>query len=181
MNPSGSFSSDPFDSSPPGDDGAAHVAATERADSLSLDDDDKKITILSANGEKIEIESKFAFISNLLKQTFSSGSFDDSDPLRFNNISTSTWQNVVTYMRHHKGTDPAFRKDHPPSTRHPWSRHDRWNKVYIDRIGEDRQKLFELISAANFLHIDSLLHLGCAKVASLIKGQPLDRIEDILS
>lgn len=29
--------------------------------------------------------------------------------------------------------------------------------------------------------IKSLLHLGCAKVASLIKGQPLEKIKDILS
>jgi len=31
------------------------------------------------------------------------------------------------------------------------------------------------------MDIKSLLHLGCAKVASLIKGQPLEKIKDILS
>ena len=31
------------------------------------------------------------------------------------------------------------------------------------------------------MDIKSLLHLGCAKVASLIKGQPLEKIKDILA
>ena len=31
------------------------------------------------------------------------------------------------------------------------------------------------------MYIKSLLHLGCAKVASLIKGQPLEKIKDILA
>ena len=41
--------------------------------------------------------------------------------------------------------------------------------------------LYDLILAANYMDIKSLLHLGCACVASLIKGQPLDKIKDILS
>jgi S-phase kinase-associated protein 1 len=52
---------------------------------------------------------------------------------------------------------------------------------FIDTIGESRQDLYDLILAANYLEIKALLHLGCAKVASLIKGQPLEKIKDILS
>ena len=36
------------------------------------------------------------------------------------------------------------------------------------------------MQAANYMDIRSLLHLGCAKVASLIKGQPLEKIKGIL-
>lgn len=35
--------------------------------------------------------------------------------------------------------------------------------------------------AANYMDIKSLLHLGCSKVASLIKGQPLESIKAILA
>lgn len=51
---------------------------------------------------------------------------------------------------------------------------------FIDKIGETRQQLYDLILAANYMDIKSLLHLGCAKVASLIKGQPLEKIKEIL-
>jgi hypothetical protein len=38
----------------------------------------------------------------------------------------------------------------------------------------------DVTQAANYMDIRSLLHLGCAKVASLIKGQPLEKIKEIL-
>ena len=58
---------------------------------------------------------------------------------------------------------------------------DAWDAEYIDKVGDDRQSLYDLILASNYMDIKSLLHLGCAKVASLIKGQPLEKIKDILS
>lgn len=50
-----------------------------------------------------------------------------------------------------------------------------------EALRQNRQALYDLILAANYMDIQSLLHLGCAKVASLIKGQPLEKIKDILS
>jgi hypothetical protein len=75
---------------------------------------------------------------------------------------------------------------------------DEWDAIYIDKIGDNRQQLYDVILAANYMDVKSLLHLGCAKVASLIKGQsaihgahthaelhrtgqPLDKIKEILS
>jgi len=58
---------------------------------------------------------------------------------------------------------------------------DKWDAEFIDNIGINRQQLYDLILAANYMDVKSLLHLGCAKVASLIKGQPLEKIKDILA
>jgi len=57
----------------------------------------------------------------------------------------------------------------------------KWDAEFIDKVGENRQLLYDLILAANYLDIKSLLHLGCAKVGSLIKGQPLENLKNILS
>merc|ERR1712034_309356 len=43
-----------------------------------------------------------------------------------------------------------------------------------------KQELFEIILAVNYLNIKSLLHLGCAKIATVIKGQGPDIIKRIL-
>jgi S-phase kinase-associated protein 1 len=43
-------------------------------------------------------------------------------------------------------------------------------------IGEDKEKLFKLILAANYLDIKSLLDLCCAKVATMIKGKNPEEI-----
>ena len=40
----------------------------------------------------------------------------------------------------------------------------------------DQEVLFELIMAANFMDIKSLLELACAKVASMIKGKTIPDI-----
>ena len=87
---------------------------------------------------------------------------------------------VVEYMNQHKGVQP-------PIVEKPlWSKvmadvcSDPWDAAFIDRVDEVRQTLYDLILAANYMDVKSLLHLGCAKVASLIKGQPLEKIKDIL-
>jgi len=77
---------------------------------------------------------------------------------------------------------------------------DEWDATFIDRIGMDRPQLFKLCNAASFMDIKSLVHLACAKIATMIKGtaalaqmmrpfadrwygctgQPLSAIQDIL-
>lgn len=38
--------------------------------------------------------------------------------------------------------------------------------------------IFEITLAANFLEITSLMHLGCAKIGSLIKGKSIDELRE---
>jgi S-phase kinase-associated protein 1 len=56
---------------------------------------------------------------------------------------------------------------------------DPWDVDYINKFSN--KELYEVISHANNMDISGLLHLGCAKVASMIKGQPLEKIRDILA
>ena len=42
--------------------------------------------------------------------------------------------------------------------------------MYADYIDKADETVFEIILAANFLEIEELVGLGCAKVASKIKG-----------
>lgn len=122
-------------------------------------------------------------------------------------VHSSTLKEVVAYMNRHKGTEPPIvekplrskvclahvfvlqvfltvstccwpglglqeMKDVCKNTA---------DAEWIDALGDNRQALYDLILAANYMDIKALLHLGCAKVASLIKGQPLEKIKGILS
>lgn len=49
-----------------------------------------------------------------------------------------------------------------------------------DISADGKHELFAIILAANYLDIKSLLHLGCAKVATVIKGQGPAEIKQIL-
>lgn len=88
---------------------------------------------------------------------------------------------IVAYMTHHRGVEPPIVEKPLRSKVMKDVCKDPFDADFIDRIGDNRQALYDLILAANYMDIKSLLHLGCAKVASLIKGQPLEKIKDILS
>ena len=56
-----------------------------------------------------------------------------------------------------------------------------WFANYIDTVGEDKKQLYALVMAAHYMEISSLVHLGCAKIASFLKDQPTEKIKSILS
>jgi S-phase kinase-associated protein 1 len=146
---------------------------------LSLDDEGGSIKLISKDEEAIDIEKKFAFISKLVKTSLESDTSSTEVPIP--GVAAEILQLVCDYMNHHKGVEPAIIEKPLRSKLMKDVCKDPWDADYIDKIGDERQKLYDLILAANYMDIKSLLHLGCAKVASLIKGQPLDKIRDILA
>lgn len=125
------------------------------------------------------VERKHAYISTLVKTSL------DTDPsateVPIPSVTCAILAEVLSYMNHHKGVEPPIVEKPLRSTVMSDVCKDKWDAAFIDRIGENRQALYDLMLAANYMDIKSLLHLGCAKVGSLIKGQPLEKIKDILS
>ena len=48
------------------------------------------------------------------------------------------------------------------------------------KIREDKTRLYEFILASNYFDCHKALHTACANVATLIKGQPLEKVKNIL-
>eukprot|EP00485_Elphidium_margaritaceum_P024938 CAMPEP_0202713614 /NCGR_PEP_ID=MMETSP1385-20130828/56937_1 /ASSEMBLY_ACC=CAM_ASM_000861 /TAXON_ID=933848 /ORGANISM="Elphidium margaritaceum" /LENGTH=341 /DNA_ID=CAMNT_0049374025 /DNA_START=37 /DNA_END=1062 /DNA_ORIENTATION=- len=104
-------------------------------------------------------------------------SFVDHGQIDIDQVPPATMHHVLRYLGHHKGQEP----DPLPSPIH--SVHmsqvcsDKWDAAFIDAF--DKKTVFAVILAVNYLNIKSLLHLGCAKIASLIKQldqREIDRI-----
>jgi hypothetical protein len=146
---------------------------------LSLDDVTGSLKVVSKDKKEYDIERKHAFISTLIKTSL------DTDPsateVPIPGVASGILVEVIAYMNHHKGVEPPIIEKPLRSKVMKDVCKDPFDADFIDRIGENRQALYDLILAANYMDIKSLLHLGCAKVASLIKGQPLEKIKDILS
>jgi hypothetical protein len=88
---------------------------------------------------------------------------------------------IVEYMDHHRGVEAPL-IERPIRSRFMIEMcKDPWDAKFIDRVGEDRQHLFDLYLAANYMDMKRLLYICAAKIATLIKGQPLDRIEELLA
>merc|ERR1711964_752089 len=124
----------------------------------------------------------------------------------FKDISGPTLELIVEYLKHHKGKVPAeIAKPIKSNIMSKIGLEDAWDAWFINRIGlygytspgrkydpknidqtqcdtspEGKNAIFDLILAVNYLDIKSLLHLGCAKIATLIKGKTPEETKKIL-
>jgi len=124
------------------------------------------------------VDRKIALISSLIKTAVESD--PDAKEVAIPAVASDIMELVISYMKHHNGSEPPIIEKPLRSKVMKEVCKDPFDATFIDDIGENRQQLYDLILAANYMHVNSLLHLGCAKVASLIKGQPLEKIKDIL-
>merc|ERR1719361_2377047 len=76
---------------------------------------------------------------------------------------------VVRYLTYHKGKVPAEITKPIRSVKMEKIVEDEWDAKFINAL--PKKTIFQVILAANYMDIKSLLHLGCAKIATLIKGK----------
>merc|ERR1712098_504531 len=112
-------------------------------------------------------------------------------------VDAETFDLCRQYLEHHKGKKPADIEKPIRSTAMKLIVEDDWDADFINRIGEcpsgadpqqphgaptaaGKAQIFKVILAANYLGIKSFLHLGCAKIAALIKGKSPEEIKRIL-
>jgi len=160
---------------------ATPTPAPAPAAAKGLDDDKdsgKPLKLSSKDKKEFVVERKFAFISTLVKTSLEND--DKAEEVPIPGVTGAILELVVNYMKEHKGVEPPIIEKPLRSKVMKDVCPHKWDAEYIDKIGDTRQQLYDLILAANYMDIKSLLHLGCAKVASLIKGQPLEKIKEIL-
>jgi S-phase kinase-associated protein 1 len=146
-----------------------------------LDDDvsmGKPLKLSSKDKREFVVERKHAFISTLVKTSLEND--DKAEEVPIPGVTGAILELVVNYMKEHKGVEPPIIEKPLRSKVMKDVCPHKWDAEYVDKIGDTRQQLYDLILAANYMDIKSLLHLGCAKVASLIKGEPLEKIKQIL-
>lgn len=131
----------------------------------------EKIKLKSAQGELFEVEREVAEMSSLLKNVLDDTGAAEEIPLP--NVKSAILKEVISYCEHHR-TQPAEEIQKPlksPNLKDCGV--SEWDDQFVDK---DQETLFELILAANYLDIKSLLDLTCAKVASMIKGKTPEQI-----
>ena len=136
-----------------------------------------KLVLVSSDNQKIEIDSKSAQKSHLLKGLMTD--FNSSqEPIPIPDIKADILNKVVEYLTYYKGKNP---KDIPkPMPSDNLSEIiDEWDVKFINGIELD--SVFDLINAANYMDIPSLLDLSCAKIASLLKGKTAQEIRTMFN
>merc|ERR1719430_2096112 len=151
------------------------------ADGLGLEAelDDTLLLISSddANGEKFEIDRESAMMCNLVKSIIEGDS--DAKMIEIKKVSSDILKLIVDYLLHHKGKVPADIAKPIRSVKMEKIVEDEWDATFIN--GQSKRNIFQIILGANYMDIKSLLHLGCAKIATMIKGKSPEEIKKILS
>lgn len=154
------------------------MAAT--ADSLDAPEVDSVITLKANDGfNKYSVLKSHARISVLLRVSM------ESDPAATElnlNVAPEVLGLICDYMTMHAGTEavpiqkPLRDKDLTKVCKDP--RDAEWiNNVWQYRT---RAFFYDLLKAANYMDIKGLLNLCCAKVGSVAKGEPVEKIPDLL-
>ncbi|XP_057500134.1 SKP1-like protein 1B [Actinidia eriantha] len=124
----------------------------------------KTIVLKSSDGETFEVEEAVAVESQTIKHMIEDNCANTSIPLP--NVTSKILAKVIEYCKRH--VDPPKSDDKSPE--------DDLKKFDDEFVKVDQATLFDLILAANYLNIKSLLDLTCQTVADMIKGKTPEEI-----
>ena len=152
-------------------------------DSLSLDDssmiENEVIALISSQGTRFELTRKQALLSKLIETALSNDTKTMEIPVSnmYRDVHISK---MVEFLKHHDGEAPAI-PEQPLRSKKMSEVTTEWCANFVDQIGKNRDLIYKVIDIASYFDIPSLLHICCAKVASLIKGEKLENIKAILT
>ncbi|KAF8012687.1 hypothetical protein BT93_I0753 [Corymbia citriodora subsp. variegata] len=129
----------------------------------------RKITLKSSDGESFEVEQSVAVESQTIKHMIEDDCADNAIPLP--NVTSKILAKVIEYCKKHVESAKAEDRVNDDDLK-------AWDTEFV-KI--DQATMFDLILAANYLNIKSLLDLTCQTVADMIKGKTPEEIRKIFN
>ena len=137
---------------------------------------DKTLVLVSKEGKEFTVSPECASLSGLIKTLMEE--CDDQERVTKHHlprVPTAILEMVVKFWQ--------FHQEKPLNTiEKPLTSADMKQVVnderYADFIDVEQDILFRVVEAANYLNIPPLLDLGCAKIASMIKGKTTEQIRE---
>ncbi|BFG21269.1 hypothetical protein CerSpe_075430 [Prunus speciosa] len=130
-------------------------------------DEMKKITLKSDNNQTFEVEVAVAMQSQTIKHMVEDDCVDDVIPLP--NVTSSVLAKVIEYCKKHHEEDADVKNKETLKS---------WDTEFVK---VDMYELFDLILAANYLDIKSLLYLTFQTAADMIKDKTPEEIRVIFN
>jgi hypothetical protein len=155
--------------------------------------DDNIILIAEASGDARDTTQPSMFVVTRREASISQVIRDmmGNDPhqvqFRLQGVKSDELAAIVEYMRHHNGQDAAPVPEPLTSTEMKDVCADAWDAAFIDKYGcaknrsekQSNAVFYRICLASNRLQMNVLRQLCMAKMASLIKGKPIDQVVSI--
>ncbi|GJM87892.1 hypothetical protein PR202_ga03891 [Eleusine coracana subsp. coracana] len=126
------------------------------------------IMLKSSDGEEFEIEEAVAMESQTIKHMIEDDCTDNGIPLP--NVTATILSKVIEYRKKHVEAGNSSVADNKDLKA--------WDAGFVQ---VDQHTLFDLILAANYLNVKSLLDLTCQTVADMMKGKSPEEIRKMFN
>ena len=130
-----------------------------------------EIKIITKEGKEFTLSKKSCELSELLKSAINDYPTETSYPL--NELDEKNAELIKEFLSHFNGEAPK-EIEKPIQSNEMKNLTDEWSSNFIDKI--PLEDLTNLTVAANYMGINSLLDLCCAKVATMCKDKNEDEI-----
>lgn len=135
------------------------------------------VLIPGGSDDKIEVDRAAAMMSHLIKDMLEEDDDEDLPEIPLPNVQRETLLEVVKFCVYHVD-NPMNKLCRPLKSTDMVDIVGEWDARFIDM---EQNLLFNVILAANYLHLPDLLDLGCAKIASMIKSKSPDEIKELFN
>jgi len=138
-----------------------------------------KVNLVSQEGDKFEVKKGAAAMSELVKTMLIDGDDEDEDEdeneqdIPLPNVKSAVLAKVIEFCNYHVTNGPMKEIEKPLKSANMAECVSEWDANFV---AIKQEMLFELILAANYMDIQPLLDLACAKVASILKGKTPEEI-----
>ena len=138
---------------------------------LKKEEESNEIKIIVKEGKEIALTKKASELSELLKGALNEYPKETSFPL--NELDEKNGLLIQEYLTHYNGESPK-EIENPIASNEMKNLTDESSSTFIDKLS--LEDITNLTVAANYMGINSLLDLCCAKVATLCKDKNEDEI-----
>ena len=138
-----------------------------------VEDVSRTIKLKSSDGEMLEIKDKYLKRVKYFEERKENLNLDEE--ITLNEIDSKTLNKIIEFLMHYETEDP---KKIP----RPLPGHDlktflpKWDYNYISQIS--LEEAITLVNAANYLNIDELVNLACAKIGVELINCPIEEARE---
>jgi S-phase kinase-associated protein 1 len=135
------------------------------------------VTILTSDRERFSVSAEVCQCMLLLKE-----GLDLEQDVVLSRINATTFQSILHFAHMYQTYPFTITKPMSPElfqTTVPSVYHDFLN-LFFEKDGRPHPSLFTLMSAANFLMVQPLVDLTCAKLATLLQCKTADEVRSLL-
>ena len=125
------------------------------------------ITLITSDSVKVEVDSRISNLSGLIKDILEDSGTSEELPLP--RISKQMLDILLEFTYHHNFNLPSSIPRPLNKTNFSEIIEDPWDVEFINRFSQE--ELNHLLVAADFMNFKPVLDLGCAFIASKLKGK----------